>query len=506
VTPVDTRPVALLLYKRKSNDPEGRQVSVERQDGLLREWAEQDYPDAHLLDGVSPDHPLGYCDNDTSASTLSDDERPEYDRILADARAATESGQYSRVLLAAYSDSRLTRRPRENEDLIDLAKHFGVEYHYLRSPKFDLNTADGREYARAAVARNAGEAERTGERILDAKIDQAMDGIWSGGGRPFGYRMEYDYNANGLPIKPGRLVLDETEAEAIRDGVAAFLAGASLGAIGTMWMDRGHTTSAGNAWLPTNVRRVLERGRNAGLSERHGEWMGAGQWPTIITEDELAAVRAKLADPSRKKYDGEYGRKWLGARLYRCGQPGCESDMRSTGGGGRQADSRYRCRQAGHCVINAPEVDAHVRDRVAAYLARHGRGLLAGTQDAERDRLTLQATAIRGKLDALALAFATDATDDPGRAARALAMATRTLDKQLEEIEAARTLLVVPQTTLTGIADTEDPARAFLNAPLERQRAVLDVLVTVTILPGKRGRNIPVDDRVVITPRRDLSS
>lgn len=42
--------------------------------------------------------------------------------------------------------------------------------------------------------------------------------------------------------------------------------------------------------------------------------------------------------------------------------------------------------------------------------------------------------------------------------------------------------------TLTGIADASDPPLAFRNASIDRQRAVIDTLMTVTLMRAERGR------------------
>jgi site-specific DNA recombinase len=491
----DTRPIAVFLYRRISRDPEGLQLGVQRQDEDLHEWVERAYSGAEVLDGQTPEHPEGYCDNDRGASTRSRKPRPNYDRLMRDAQDAATSGRYRKVIVAAYTSSRLTRRPREHEDLIELAERDGVEYHFLKSPSFDLNTAAGRQIARMLAAQDAGEAETSAERILRAKEQQAVDGVYSGGGRPFGYRIEYDYNANGLPIKPGRLVLDEREAAAIRDGVRTFLAGTTLRALAKTWTAAGFTTGSGHAWTPTSVRRVLERGRNAGLSERNGELVGKGQWPAIVTEDELAAVRVKLSDPSRKSHHGDYSRKWLGSKLYRCGQPGCTSDMRSSGGN-KGGAPRYCCREHGHCVIDADVVDAFVRGEIAVLVEKDGSSLV-DNRSTEADRLDHEARVIEGKIAAL------DSEYDGGNGEltlRAYAVQSRKLEEQLAAIEDHRATLIVPSTVLVGIEKGED----FLDAPLERQRAIVDALVTVTVTPGRRGRQpagAKITDRVLIVPK-----
>src|SRR6476469_4142823 len=98
------------VYVRISDDVEGRALGVARQTD----------------DGSALAASLGcsvvkvYSDNDISASTLSKKTRPEYEALLTDVRAGRV-----RVVIA-YSNSRLTRRPRELEDLIDLHRETGV--------------------------------------------------------------------------------------------------------------------------------------------------------------------------------------------------------------------------------------------------------------------------------------------------------------------------------------------------------------------------------------------
>jgi hypothetical protein len=60
---------------------------------------------------------------------------------------------------------------------------------------------------------------------------------------------------------------------------------------------------------------------------------------------------------------------------------------------------------------------------------------------------------------------------------------------------------------LTGIVDAHDPVAAFRAAIVDRQRAIVQELMVVTILPGTRGRPArgagAVDtSRVRIEPRR----
>src|SRR5579859_5770999 len=116
------------IYLRISDDREGRELGVGRQQEDCLSLSEH-------LHCVVYDF---YKDNDISASPRSRKVRPDYQRLLADARA----GAIDTII--AYTSSRLTRRPREHEDLIELAEQYGIQFHYVASPSFDLNTAAGR--------------------------------------------------------------------------------------------------------------------------------------------------------------------------------------------------------------------------------------------------------------------------------------------------------------------------------------------------------------------------
>ncbi|MET0493740.1 MAG: recombinase family protein, partial [Actinoplanes sp.] len=131
------------IYTRISDDREGRELGVQRQRDDCTALAERLGLTVYRV----------YEDNDIGASTRSRKPRPEYQELLAGAR----SGAFSTVI--AYTSSRLTRRPREHEGLIELAERHGTKFQYVASPSFDLNTSAGRRIARILAANDAGEAE-----------------------------------------------------------------------------------------------------------------------------------------------------------------------------------------------------------------------------------------------------------------------------------------------------------------------------------------------------------
>lgn len=380
------------IYCRISADREGRELGVERQEEDCRALAAR----------------LGYevvavfRDNDLSASTKSKKKRPGYTTMLKDAKA----GLFDVIL--AYTTGRLTRRPREHEDLIDLAVDHGVEFQYVRSPSFDLNTAQGRRVARTLAAQDAGEAEEIAERIQRQKQQAAIAGEWRGGRRPYGYGLivGYDKRTNE-PIRDHNQLVPE-EAEEIAQATKEILLGGSMRALAADMNQRGLVTSTGRPWEANELRKVLRRARNAGLVEVKREdgsmeVVARAKWPAIVSEEEWRAVVLLLDDPSRRTNKTNIARRWLGSGLYLCAV--CGETVRATSGGGRGGGaSSYKChkkkeRDKAHVTRRCDYVDDVVVKEVlgwlgmpetAAHLVRH--------ETVDTAALRAQAVEIRGQI------------------------------------------------------------------------------------------------------------
>lgn len=445
------------IYCRISSDPEGKAAGVERQEADCRKKAvELGYEIARV-----------FVENDTGASTRSKKARPLYREMLD----AAERHHYDAIL--AYSNSRLTRRPNEWEELIRLHETTGIAIHTVVSGRADFSTADGRAVARTIAAWDAAEAERTAERVKRAKDDAVAKGEWRGGRRPFGYE------SDGCTVRP-------EEASALERAADGIISGRSLASVTRDLNAEGLTTASKKAkpLTPVALRSILLRPRNAGLMEVKGEIVGHAQWPAVIPEDKWLALRGILTDPSRRTQNGSENR-WLGSHLFHCGV--CGEFVRGATSSGSHRTRRlvYRCKSSRHVNRDLLQTDAYVRAVVAAYLQRPdnlARFPVHDPNHAQVEAKKADLRALRTRRAQLADDYALGLLD--GQQVHA---ATVRLDRLIGEAEQA--LQAAGQgSALAELVAAEDPGQKFLDALLDRQRAIIDALAVVTIQPAPKGR------------------
>lgn len=439
------------IYARISKDREGAGLGVERQRDDCAALA------ARLGWSV-----VGiYEDNDISA--YSGKHRPGYRRLLDDIKA----GNLDAVL--AWHNDRLHRSPRELEEYIDVCEPRGIVTRTVQAGDLDLSTATGRAIARTLGAWARQESEAKSERIRRQKAQAAAMGLHRGGVRAFGW-------------EPGNMELREEEAQVIRDATRDLLDGRSLGAIVKELNERGVTTSTGKDWNKTKFRNVLLRARNAGLVEHEGEIVGPAQWPAIVDEETWRALVSFLGDPSRLTHDGNTRTaRYLLSHIAKCSVCGAHCVVASAHQGVRY----YRCATtANHVGRNQVPVDELVLRTVAERLAEpDAADLLFEPEDTGAvETARARAQVLREREDELAVAFA-----EGEMTARQVGVASAKIQADLAAAEAVLTA-AAERSGLGWLATAPDPAEAFLNATLDRQRAIIHALVTVTIRPAPRGK------------------
>lgn len=434
-----------VIYARISNDAEGRELGVERQEQDCRALAER----------------LGlavvavYVENDTGASTRSRKPRPKYDAMMQQVRA----GGVGTVL--AYSNSRLSRRPAEWEDVITFAEASGVEVRTVASGTFDYSTADGRATARTIAAWDAAEAERTSERVRRAFDQRAQQG------KPHGKV------AFGWTRVDGNDVVDPEQAAIIRDTAARLLARESLRSIVKDLNGRGIPSPRAHAWDSVMLRQIMLRERNAGRLVHRGVVVGAGAWQAILDDDTHDRVRALLLDPDRVTTRGTPNR-YLLSGVATCGRCGGVLRVNCAGAGMTRA---YYCASCFGVRRRLDSVDRVVVKTIVERLSQpDGPDLLGGDQAALTAALE-RGAALRIRLDAAADQYADGLIDSDQ-----LARITARLRPQIAEAERTAEAARPADPALRALVDgSSDVASNWSSSTLEVQRAVIRMLLNVIV-------------------------
>jgi DNA invertase Pin-like site-specific DNA recombinase len=312
--------IRVAAYYRISADPQGLREGVGRQRTDCR--ARADRETWTLVDE--------YEDNDASASTSSRKKRPRYAEMISKA----EAGAYDVIL--AYSNSRLTRRPMELEDLINLHERTGVRICTVVSGDDDLGTADGRMVARIKASVDAAEAERTSERARRAKAAKRARGEYVGGARRFGFGQSLEVTtADGRVILSASNPNDVNEAEAalIRQGAQDLINGLSVRHVMRTWNASGITGVRGGTWIRDQVKSTLR---------------DSGNVPKILDQETFNTLRAILSERAEAHTCGSEPKHWLSG-VITCGI----CDNGTTYGYYRKVNQprAYRCQRAHNSIV-----------------------------------------------------------------------------------------------------------------------------------------------------------
>jgi DNA invertase Pin-like site-specific DNA recombinase len=263
------------LSKIKKGD-EGRRLNLEGQVRRCRELLT--YRDGWVEVDV-------YMDKDRTAAGR-DPFRPEFERMTADLR----SGRINAIV--ALDQDRLICEPYEMELLLRLFDDVGAQH--LLTSEGEI-TEKGLLHARIRAAVDSESIAKMKERHQRKQRDIAVDGRWGGGFRPYGYDVVHD------PAHPKRsnsghvLVINETEAERLRDAARRIIRGESPEAIASEWNTEEVTTVTGKRWRGSALRRIIQAPLLAGLREHHGAVVADAYWEPVLDRATWEAVRTTIA-------------------------------------------------------------------------------------------------------------------------------------------------------------------------------------------------------------------
>ncbi|MDQ1130900.1 recombinase family protein [Microbacterium sp. SORGH_AS_0888] len=383
-----------MVYCRISDDREGDELGVQRQEEDCRALAAKMGLE---VVGVKIDNDIG-----ASTRTAKGKVRHAYADMIARARA----GEFQHII--AYSNSRITRRVLELEDLIRLheetekvfGKGKGVIIQTVVSGNDDLSTADGRMVARIKASVDTAESERIAERIKRTNLQKAMEG------RPgLQHRRHFGFEADARTHRPDEVAL-------IREAVDDLLTGVSITKIRQRWQSQGVLTTDGKPdWGWTPVHRVLLGWKTAGVRSLNGKPLYdadgniiMGDWEPIISLEDREAALAKLKQRTRR---GVKEGRWLLSNLMFCGI--CEGKLYGQRDD-RPTRSTYGCNSGktnNHLSINALRVEQLVSREVFEYVfARTYRGYNAAPEPERVWPKEAELASIADRIDELMAAHA----------------------------------------------------------------------------------------------------
>lgn len=407
-----------------------------------------------------------YVDNDISA--YGGKRRPAYERMLED----LADGARDAVLV--YHADRLTRRPIELEQFLEVVTAAGVRHvRFVAGGDIDVANGDGLMVLRMLSAVAANESASKSRRVR-RKLDQvAAEGRPHGGSnRPFGYE------ADKITVRPD-------EAEVIRTLAARFIAGESLRSLAT-WLDQERIrTVGGKAWITTTLRTMLCSGRIAGLREHRGQVVGPAVWEPIITVEDRERILARVE--ARKVSGRRAPQRYLLSGLLRCGK--CSSRLYSSA---RANSRRYVCLSGpdhggcGGLTVVAEPVEALITDAVLYRLDTSELADALAGKAAEDEATAALAEAIaadRAQLDELAELYAAKAIP-----AREWLAARNPIEERIRDAE-RRLSRATRSDALAGlVGDGEQLRSQWSELPLTRRHAIVAAVVDhVVIGPGTAG-------------------
>lgn len=444
-------------YKRISDDPEGLEAGVTRQSEDIDKLA--DRLGATIIET--------FMDNDRSASTLSTKPREDFDRMMELAPQLLGAGD----MILAYSNSRLTRRPREWEGILDLYAMHKIEVHTWVSGSINLATADGRAMARTLAAWDAAEAERISERVKRAIVQKAEQGKPHGGSRAYGWK------ADRVTPDPGEQAIIVELAHRVISGESIHFLARDLNA-------RGIPTVSGKPWTRASIRYMLNSKRLIGIRV-HGKDEYPAAWPAALDVLTHRHVRAVL--DSNGKLPGSNGRVSLLAGIATCGECDGPLRMKSTSSNGYVLV--YHCPA---CKLS------RMREPVDFYVSRTVVHLLEQGFMPEDPAPPLQLQAVDELRAKIADAQARFADSDAMTGAQ-FESTMRRLNRRLAAEEAK---LMPPKVgRIAAEVMGEGAAAAWDGLTIDARRKIVAELMEVRIHRAIKGRNIFDPSTVELIPK-----
>ena len=498
-------------YARVSDDDRGAAEGVESQHSDNTEFGEE------------IGRPLAATYQDNSISAFTGRERPEFQRLLADA---------ARDVIAAviiWHADRLTRDVGEALQIIALFRQHKVRlYSVQKGGEYLLERASGRAEFIADINAAQRESGHKGERITLARKRQARMGAYGGGVRRFGWGMptgrvrskclnpkapldEREY-VDVPVLDMGKHRPDEAaeirrwadELFATKGNMAQLLRGIRGRGVKTVSEADGRVLKyrgkvvAHRGWDTRTVAGILTSPRTSGHAVYRGEIIKRDAYPAILPEETRQALIVLLEDPGRVTTPGNTPR-WLVSKTARCGF--CPVGVVTARG--RSGGMKYRCSVCHKGNQMAELVDEYVAAVACERLSRPDLAELISPPRPEIDVAALreEVTQLQMTKKRAALSYARGGID-----LEMLETIKADTDRELSRVRA----VLAEATATSPLADfleVDSLAAAVVlwrTLSIGRRREIVRILMDITLLKAPQRDLDP--DTVVITPREPDSA
>ncbi|WP_018639760.1 recombinase family protein [Parafrankia elaeagni] len=477
-----TYPTVAVIYGRISSDPDQDAKGVARQvvKALLRIQTERTW---RL--GFAP-----FIDNDISATKGKQGKRrPHYERMMSVVREDAAD------VIVTYMMNRLWRNRIERASEMQVCTDHRIRIIATNGQDLDLSSSSGRVVAGLLGELDTYEVEVNSERSRDEAAQRAKLGL-SPGGRCYGYD-------KGRKVNPA-------EAAVIKDLADKVLKEDwGIRTCARYLNTEGIKPAFAAKWSPGVVRQILTNAAIAGLRYHNEELIGKAAWEPIISTDTHVRLVARLCGNGQPPGWSPHHR-YLLSGIATCGKCGAAVQAGRPGKTARSGRS-YQCPTPsdGGCRgvsrVMVP-VDALVENTAVTLLSTPGiieQFIEADLPDAA-DVLSVAQRIEAAQARAAALGRAMAHDDPDNEVIRIMRRA------QQEEITTElatlrrRQAALAHSTVFDGLLDVEDIAAHWQTLSLQRRRAIIRALVSVTIMPTGPGRRRFEPDAIVIKRREAL--
>lgn len=243
-------------------------------------------------------------DNSVSASKY-DIDRPGFDTLCE----ALKTSGVRNVLVTEVT--RISRQDESGGAFMGIMTRAGGKV--IKVPEgitYDFSTPHGRDQFRMALHDAIRESEKISDRVLKSQARLREKKRWTGGPAPYGWRKEkYPELVDGHYETRIIWVVDEAEAEHIREMCTGILRGESVAMIAQRLNQSGVRPRRSKYWQDSSIRAIVQNPRICGLYGRQvdGVWQVPDvqpeeqQFPPIVDFATWDAVQVSLAGRRLKR-------------------------------------------------------------------------------------------------------------------------------------------------------------------------------------------------------------